>query len=243
MLDEDDPYEYERERAQELVAAAAGGEPATVRELLHAVWFAYEVPHDDGFTGIAVAAPHLVELLDVPGVDRVPVLTVLTEVAEQPVDPGPGDGPDRDRVAGLTAAQDTVAAAAATYRRLLGDDDADVRAWAGTLLGRVAGDDPDVVEALRRRGRTDPSPVVRASLIVALAGLGVPVADRLDDPAPLPRFAAALTGAATPADLRRGLSAEVPGFAEVPRMPNPPGSSATGSPAGPTSRSTDWRSC
>lgn len=212
--DEDDEYRYERDRVRRLLTAAAGGAPADVERLLDAVWWAYEVPHDDAYAGIALAVPYLVKLLDVPGVDRTRILRLLTEVTERSADPEhPG------WLANLTAAQAAVTAATPTVQRLAADTDAGVRAWAATLLGRVATD--GAVATLHRLSGTDPNPAVRAAVTVALADLGVPVADRLDDPAPLPRFAAAVTGATTPADLRRALAGAAPGYDELPRVPSP----------------------
>lgn len=202
--------------APELLRAAADGDGEALDKLVERIWRAYDVGANGGFEALARTMPFLVELLDVSATDRVGLLKQLVEIVELHAS-WDEDGPPE---VWLRAAWEEVIAGAATYARLLIDDATageDVRAFAARLLGETATDGSPVVPAMVHASRQDPSPLVRASSMLALEAIGTPTAALLDgwlaDPDPLPRLVAALTRSAPAAitreALRRDLSASI----------------------------------
>jgi hypothetical protein len=196
----------------ELLRAAANGDDEALDRLLKHIWSGYDV-YERGYEALARTMPFLVELLDVPVVDRVGLLEQLVEIVELYA------SWDEDRPPGvwLRAAWEAVIAGAPTYVRLLIDDGTageNVRAFAARLLGKTATDGSPVVPAMAHASRQDPSPLVRASSMLALEDIGTPTAALLDgwlaDQNPLPRLVATLTRSAPAAITREALRRDLP---------------------------------
>ncbi len=123
----------------------ARGDAEAVDALYGNVWHQGTV-----YEATAPTVPFLVQLLEVSGPSRVPLLHLLGLIAE-----------------GSAFARAAVRAQAPGILRCLTVDDDEVRAAAASALSVCRGD-PAVDDALRQHLAVDPSGVVRASLLLAL---------------------------------------------------------------------------
>ncbi|GHE96448.1 hypothetical protein GCM10017786_31290 [Amycolatopsis deserti] len=219
MINEVDDLDWEEFGLDvpELVRRVAAGDGGALDDLLGILWHDYDF---QGHEPIARALPFLIELLDVPALDRVALLDVMIEINERHT------APDGEEPTGLwaAAAWQAVLDGAPAYLRLLLDDptaDAEIRARAAHLLGAGVPRGSQAVAVMERRSREDPSPVVRACLMLAVEMTGAPTAPLLDgwlaDPEPLPRLVAALIAPRPPVEAAcRDLAASIPLLALMP---------------------------
>ncbi|KUL31216.1 hypothetical protein [Actinoplanes awajinensis] len=172
------------ENVPDLLRSVAAGDSAAFDDLFGELC-------DQGTLGDATASsvPFLIRILDAPAADPQSLLVLLTDIASA----------SSPRGQHLTAAARTaVTVGLPSYLRLLAvHPDDEVRAAAATLIGALG---PAVAggasAALRTASVTDRADRVRAGAVMALGSRGDTADDRLADPAPLVRLAAALVLAA-----------------------------------------------
>ncbi|GIF16564.1 hypothetical protein [Actinoplanes teichomyceticus] len=185
-----------------LLRAVAGGDRDALGELSSRLCPG-GVPGD----AAAAAVPFLIRLLDAPAAGPHGVLVLLTAVADAHAQrSGTGPRPTRARIAGqrapVAAARAAVTAGLPSYLRLLAaHPDDDVRVAAATLVGALG---PEVAggasAGLRTASVTDRAELVRAAAVLALGARAETADDRLADPAPVVRLAAALVLAGSDAE-------------------------------------------
>ncbi|MFB9442918.1 hypothetical protein Dvina_15750 [Dactylosporangium vinaceum] len=220
----------EADDVPDLLRRLADGEPEALHALYGNIWHQGTV-----YEATAFAVPFLIELLDAPAADVAGILRLLAAIAggssymdvHQRYLPASQQGSDElaaqiaQELAWVAAARAAVSAGRPAYARLLSASPAeDVRAAAAYTLAAL---DPAATDtaALRARAADDPSPVVRASAMLALSARAVVDPAHLDDPEPLPRVAAAmahaLNGGAVTGSLAAILGRDAP--AALPSVP------------------------
>ena len=195
----------------DILRALAGGDEDALDDLFGNIWHQGTV-----YEATAYAVPFLIELLEHPGTETAGLLGLLSEIADgssyadvhQHLDrPRPDGDPElRERIerelSWVRAARAAVAAGSPVYLRLLADGDEDVRAWAAHTLGMSAEAPDPMVPALRERLALDENPLVRASLVFAVAAAGGD-ATATEDTDPLPRVASAMVTLRKPGEPSR----------------------------------------
>ncbi|BCJ41348.1 hypothetical protein GCM10010168_88910 [Actinoplanes ianthinogenes] len=192
-----------------LLRALADGDEEALYELFGNIWHQGTV-----YPATAYAVPFLIRLLDAPGADTAGVLHLLTEIADghgyhdvHVREPVKRDVPEmREQIAAeldtVTAAHQAVVAGLPSYLRLLAaHPDDEVRSGAAHLIGELGAEVAGGASAgLRTTSVTDRAELVRATAVLALGARGETADDRLADPSPLVRLAAALVLAASDPD-------------------------------------------
>ncbi|MBG0567615.1 HEAT repeat domain-containing protein [Actinoplanes aureus] len=193
----------------DLLRDLAGGSGKALSELYGNIWHQGTV-----YEATAYAVPFLIRVLEAPGADPGGVLGLLASIADGTsyMDVHRGLLPRSQRDSGeiveqmdaelgwVAAAGRAVAEGMPVYLRLLATHpDEDVRAATAHLLGGV-GAGAARQAGLRQAAGGDPSDLVRACAVLALAAVDEPVAGSLSDPEPLPRLAAAIVTANIRAD-------------------------------------------
>jgi HEAT repeat protein len=188
-----------------LLRELAEGNDKALNALFGNIWHQGTV-----YEATSYAVPFLIELLEAPEADITGLLGLLSAIAESsaPSDTLADAQPPSTRrqaehwgerleslLASRRAAFSAVAAGMPVYLRFLLDPAEGVRAWAAYLLGLTVGSADPCIQVMVGRVDSEPSPHVRASLILAVGAAnaaGEAAALWLRDPEPFPRLAAAL---------------------------------------------------